>query len=237
MKWKGFLQTLFTGKNKDSRIQYGTVKSDDTKSNTFAEYIRMRKIQKRHEREEKIRKDHLKGIQELLEKALFEISVADVDEVMKAGQAAIEKDHRFDITPEDMLYAGGMLKIDRITEDDSSWFILKQTDKLFCALFFLATKSCSWEMKADRYLCIPEDYILPEGICEMLFFKAVLAEKNYSHYNNPHVYLTRVSGEGRQYRFLNLLTNSIWEDTIDTYAGFVDDAATYGWRSQKECIK
>lgn len=218
MKLKDFLRTLFTGKSTGGSGQSNTAKSDDM-----------------------IRKDRLKGIQELLEKALFEISATDVDEVMKAGQSAIEKDHRFDITPEDMsgekvingyTYAWD---IDDITNDDSAWFILKQTDKLFCALYYLAMEPWSREIKGDRYLCIPEDYILPEGTCKMLFFKAVLANRNYSHFNEPHVYLTRVSGGGRQYRFLNLLTNSIWEDTIDTYAGSADDAATYGWRKQKEC--
>ena len=79
MKLKDFLRTLFTGKSTGGSGQSNTAKSDDM-----------------------IRKDRLKGIQELLEKALFEISATDVDEVMKAGQSAIEKDHRFDITPEDM---------------------------------------------------------------------------------------------------------------------------------------
>ena len=70
MKLKDFLRTLFTGKSTGSSGQFNTVKSDDIKSNVVVNDTHLQEGQKRYEKDERIRKDRLKGIQELLEKGM-----------------------------------------------------------------------------------------------------------------------------------------------------------------------
>ena len=187
-------------------------------------------LDQRREIEKDVNQLRSQGIQEFLEKALHEISSESKDEAFATGRSAIERDHRFDITEE---YMNKWL-IDEIESDSSSWFVLKQTDKLFCALYYLAVEPWSWNFKSNRFLCVPGNLSLSKKTCEMSYFKSILASREFSHLE-PDVYIIKASDKEAPDKYFNLITNTWWENHIETYPGMCDDAATYADRMQREC--